>query len=255
MHTHMLFVDAIIDGDWSAVWDIFKHLILPATTLGLVFGGVFIRLVRVNVIRTLKDDYIEAARARGIRERSVVYRHAFRNALVPVITVVGLQIALLLGGAVLTETTFNWPGIGHALLIYLQNRDYAAVQGIIVVFALVVVVASLVDRLRERLHRPEDAVLMAVADRAPPRTAALKPGLRAAPAGRSREARGFARAMLWAAPAITVFFVVLAIFAPLISPYGFDQYPSGGDRLPAAAAPSAATCSARPCSRPTCSRG
>ena len=109
-----------------------------------MIGGIFIRLVRVNVIRTMKDDYIEAARARGIGERSVVYRHAFRNALVPVVTIVGLQMALLLSGAVLTETTFNWPGIGHELIKYLQNRDYVAVQGIIVVFALVVVVASLV---------------------------------------------------------------------------------------------------------------
>jgi len=144
VHTHILFVDAILARDWSALWDIVKHLILPATTLGLVIGGIFIRLVRVNVIRTMKDDYIEAARARGIGERSVVYRHAFRNALVPVVTIVGLQMALLLSGAVLTETTFNWPGIGHELINYLQNRDYTAVQGIIVVFALVVVVASLV---------------------------------------------------------------------------------------------------------------
>jgi peptide/nickel transport system permease protein len=142
-HTNIFLLDTAIDGDWSAFWDVFKHLILPATTLGLVISGIFIRLVRVNVIRTMKDDYIEAARARGIPERSVVYRHAFRNALVPVITVVGLQMALLLSGAVLTETTFNWPGIGHELISYLANRDYAAVQGIIVVFALVVVAVSL----------------------------------------------------------------------------------------------------------------
>jgi peptide/nickel transport system permease protein len=143
-HTNLLFVDAIVDGNWSALWDVTKHLILPATTLGIVYGGVFIRLIRVNVIRTLKEEYIEAARARGINERSVVYRHAFKNALVPVVTVIGLQIALLLGGAILTETTFNWPGLGHELYVYLQNRDYAAVQGIVVVFALVVVLASIV---------------------------------------------------------------------------------------------------------------
>ena len=137
-------VDSLINGDWNAFTDSVKHLVLPAVTLGLVTAGVFIRLIRVNVIRTMKDDYIEAARARGIDERSVVYDHAFRNALVPVITVVGLTVALLLSGAVLTETTFNWPGLGHTLLTYLQNRDYAAVQGLIVVFALVVVVASLV---------------------------------------------------------------------------------------------------------------
>jgi peptide/nickel transport system permease protein len=143
-HTNIFFVDALIDGDWTAFKDVVEHLILPAATLGIVYGGVFIRLIRVNVIRTLKEDYIEAARARGISERHVVYTHAFRNALVPVVTVIGLQLALLLGGAVLTETTFNWPGIGHYLYTYLQNRDYAAVQGIVVVFSLVVVVVSVV---------------------------------------------------------------------------------------------------------------
>jgi peptide/nickel transport system permease protein len=142
-HTNLFLIDSAIDGNWAAFKDVLLHLILPATTLGLVIAGIFIRLVRVNVIRTLKDDYIEAARARGISERAVVYHHAFRNALVPVITVVGLQMALLLSGAVLTETTFNWPGIGHELIFYLQNRDYAAVQGIIVVFALIVVFVSL----------------------------------------------------------------------------------------------------------------
>jgi peptide/nickel transport system permease protein len=144
VHTHILFVDAIWAKDWGALWDIVKHLILPATTLGLVIGGIFIRLVRVNVIRTMKDDYIEAARARGIGERSGVYRHALRNALVPVVTIVGLQMALLLSGAVLTEETFNWPGLGQTLIRYLENRDYVAVQGIIVVFALAVVVVSVV---------------------------------------------------------------------------------------------------------------
>jgi peptide/nickel transport system permease protein len=145
-HTNIFVVDAIIDGNWGALRDVLEHLILPATTLGLATAGIFIRLIRVNVIRTLRDDYIEAARARGIAERRVVFHHAFKNALVPVITVVGLNMALLLGGAVLTETTFNWPGIGHALVTYLENRDYTAVQGIIVVFALVVVAISvLVD--------------------------------------------------------------------------------------------------------------
>jgi peptide/nickel transport system permease protein len=143
-HTNIYTIDTLINRDWDAFVDVSKHLILPAVTLGLVTAGVFIRLIRVNVIRTMKDDYIEAARARGIDERSVVYQHAFRNALVPVVTVVGLTVALLLSGAVLTETTFNWPGIGKTLILYLQNRDYAAVQGIIVVFALVVVFASVI---------------------------------------------------------------------------------------------------------------
>ncbi|GAB2616800.1 ABC transporter permease [Streptomyces capparidis] len=141
--THIYVLDAMIAGDWAAVEDGLKHLILPSVTLGLLIVGVFIRMIRVNVITTLQGDYIEAARARGVKERSVVTRHAFRNALVPVITVLGLQVAMLLGGAVLTEKTFNWPGIGQQLIEYINQRDYVAVQGIVTVFALVVVFISM----------------------------------------------------------------------------------------------------------------
>jgi peptide/nickel transport system permease protein len=141
--TNLFLIDSLIALDFSAFTDVVSHLVLPAVTLGLVIGGVFIRLVRVNVLQTLQGDYIEAARARGLHERNVVWRHAFKNALVPVITIIGLQIALLLGGAVLTEQTFNWPGIGSELIRYLNNRDYIAIQGIITFFALLVVVISL----------------------------------------------------------------------------------------------------------------
>jgi len=142
--THFLLLDTLIAGDLEAFQDVLLHLILPATTLGLLLAGVFLRLTRVNVMQALNGDYIEAARARGIGERSVVIRHAFRNALVPVITVMGLQVALLLSGAALTEVTFDWPGLGSELYAYLNERDYIAVQGLITVFALVVVVASIV---------------------------------------------------------------------------------------------------------------
>lgn len=142
-HTNLFVVDSIIDRNWSALKDVLLHLIMPAMVLGLVIGGVFIRLVRVNLLQTLKGDYVEAARARGIGEHNVVYRHAFKNALVPVITVMGLEFAVLLGGAVLTEQTFNWPGIGSELVRYLNNRDYIAVQGIIVFTGIVVVIVSL----------------------------------------------------------------------------------------------------------------
>ena len=142
-HTNILIFDAMIDGKWGALPDLLKHLVLPATVLGLTISGVVIRLVRVNVIQTLRGDYIEAARARGIGERGVVVRHALRNALVPIVTVTGLQAALLMSGAVLTEQTFNWPGIGNRLVFYLEARDYTAVQGIVTAFALAVVVISL----------------------------------------------------------------------------------------------------------------
>lgn len=142
-HTNILIIDAMIDGKWGSLPDLFEHLVLPATTLGLVIAGVVVRLVRVNVIQTLKGDYIEAARARGISERGVVLRHALRNAMVPIVTVTGLQAALLMSGAVLTEQTFNWPGIGNQLVFYLEARDYVAVQGIITAFTLAVVAISL----------------------------------------------------------------------------------------------------------------
>lgn len=142
--THILVLDALLTGDMYSFWDTIQHLILPAFTLGLLICGVFIRLVRVNVVQALQGDYIEAARARGIPERRVVNKHAFRNALVPVITVMGLQAALLLSGSVLTEETFNWPGLGAQLINYMNSRDYNAVQGIITAFALVVVVISII---------------------------------------------------------------------------------------------------------------
>jgi peptide/nickel transport system permease protein len=141
-YTNLFVLDSILTLNFDALQDVLEHLILPATTLGLVTAGVIIRLVRVNLLQTLRGDYVEAARARGVGERNVVVRHAFKNALVPVITVMGLQVALLLGGAVLTEQTFNWPGIGSELVRYLDNRDYIAVQGIITFFALVVIAVS-----------------------------------------------------------------------------------------------------------------
>lgn len=152
--THILLLDAIIAGNTAAIADVLEHLVMPAVTLGLLLSGIFIRLVRVNVIQSLKGDYIEAARARGIKESRVLRTHAFRNALVPVVTIIGLQVALLLAGAILTEATFNWPGIGNELVQYINNRDYAAVQGIITLFAVVVVVVSILIDIVNALVDP-----------------------------------------------------------------------------------------------------
>jgi peptide/nickel transport system permease protein len=153
-HTHILLIDVFLSGNGTAINDVLKHLLLPAITLGLLICGVFIRLVRVNILQTMQADYVEAAEARGIAPRKVARRHAFRNALVPVITVVGLQFALLLGGAVLTESTFNWPGLGQKLVNYINDRDYGAVQGIITVFALAVVLISLLVDIVNALVDP-----------------------------------------------------------------------------------------------------
>jgi peptide/nickel transport system permease protein len=152
--THILLVDTLLTGNGDAIEDVLKHLVLPALTLGLLICGVFIRLVRVNLLQTMQTDYVEAAEARGLKQRSVTWRHAFRNALVPVITVIGLQFALLLGGAILTEETFNWPGIGQKLVYYINNRDYGAVQGIVTFFALAVVLISLLIDIVNALIDP-----------------------------------------------------------------------------------------------------
>jgi peptide/nickel transport system permease protein len=142
--TNLLVVDSIITGNWSALWSTLHHLILPAVTLGLALCGVFIRLTRVNMIETLQEDYITAGRARGIKERTLAYRHAMRNTFIPILTLIGLQFAILLAGAVLTETTFSWPGMGRYLVDRIELRDYAAVQAVIAVFAMLVAVITLV---------------------------------------------------------------------------------------------------------------
>ena len=140
--THIMIVDAILYGNTEYIVDVLQHAVLPAIALGLLTGGVFLRLVRVNLLQTLRMDYVTAARARGVSERRVMSKHAFRNALVPVVTVMGLQIALLLGGAILTETTFEWKGLGYQLAEYLIRRDFLAVQGIVTLIALIVCAAS-----------------------------------------------------------------------------------------------------------------
>ncbi len=141
--TNIYTIDTIISGNWAALGSVLTHLMLPTLTLGLILSGVFVRLTRINVIEMLQADFISAARARGIRERILVYGHALKNAMIPVITLIGLQIAILLAGAVLTETVFSWPGLGRYLVERISMRDYNAVQGVITVFALLVALISL----------------------------------------------------------------------------------------------------------------
>ncbi|WP_370327435.1 ABC transporter permease [Euzebya sp.] len=136
-------LDGLLAGNSEFTLAALEHLILPGVTLGLVISGVFVRMVRVNMLQTLRADYVESAHARGVRDRPVLFRHAFKNALVPVITIMGLQFALLLGGAILTETTFSWPGMGTKLVDFINARDYVGVQGLVTVIAIVIVAVSL----------------------------------------------------------------------------------------------------------------
>jgi peptide/nickel transport system permease protein len=144
--TGIYLVDAIASGNPAYVQDVLLHAVLPAMVLGLATAGIFLRLVRTNVIGTHNMPYIDAARSRGVSEYRLVRRHAFKPALIPIITVIGLQIALLLGGAVLTETTFEWQGLGFQLYKYLGARDFVAIQGIVALIAILVAVTNfLVD--------------------------------------------------------------------------------------------------------------
>ena len=137
-------IDAIRTGDPAALADVLAHAVLPSLALGLLTAGVFLRLVRTNVIGTLGTDYVDAARSRGVSEFRLVRKHAYRPALIPIITVIGLQIALLLGGAVLTETTFEWKGLGFMLSEFLKARDFVAVQGIVALLAVIVALSNFI---------------------------------------------------------------------------------------------------------------
>jgi peptide/nickel transport system permease protein len=136
--------NSIITGNWETLGDAIWHLILPATAVGTISMAVIARMTRSSLLEVLGQDYIRTARAKGLIERLVIVRHALRNALVPIITVIGLQFGGLLSGAVLTETIFSLPGIGSRMVDGILNRDYPVVQGFTVVIAVIYVLTNLV---------------------------------------------------------------------------------------------------------------
>jgi peptide/nickel transport system permease protein len=141
-------LDSLLSGNGSQFQGALRHLVLPASTLGLLLSGVFANALRLNLRRALDSDYVEAARSRGLSERRVVLRHALPNALLPVLTITGITVASLIGGALLIEVTYSWPGVAFKLQEAISQRDYPVVQGIVVVVAaLVVAVSVLVDLL------------------------------------------------------------------------------------------------------------
>ncbi|MEX2445159.1 MAG: nickel ABC transporter permease [Alkalispirochaeta sp.] len=121
-----------------------RHLILPSITLGMASAALMARITRSSMLDVLKQDYITTARSKGLAERVVIYKHALKNALIPVVTVLGLQFGILLGGAVLTETVFAWPGVGRLLVDAILRRDYPVVQGTVMLLALLFVIINLV---------------------------------------------------------------------------------------------------------------
>ncbi len=142
--TGFYLLDAILTGNPSAALDAIAHLILPATVLGTASAALTTRLVRSSTLEVARQDYVVCARSKGLAERVVVLVHMLRNALIPAVTVVGMQMGALLGGAIVVETIFGWPGIGRLTVQAIQARDYLLLQGIVLVFALTRVLLNLV---------------------------------------------------------------------------------------------------------------
>jgi len=152
--TNFYILDAIIERDWAALGDSIKHLILPAIALGSIPLAVIARITRAATLDVQNEDYVRTARAKGLPPATVDRRHVFRNALLPVTTIIGLQTGLLLSGAVLTETVFAWPGMGSWLRDAIFNRDYPVLQGGILFLAIVFVFVNLIVDLSYAIINP-----------------------------------------------------------------------------------------------------
>jgi peptide/nickel transport system permease protein len=141
--TNFYVIDAILAGDPQALWDVIKHLILPAIALGSIPLAIIARITRAAVLDVQNEDYVRTARAKGMPPAIVDRRHVLRNAMLPIVTIIGLQVGFLLAGAVLTETVFAWPGIGTWLVDAIESRNYPVLQGGILYVALIFVVVNL----------------------------------------------------------------------------------------------------------------
>lgn len=142
--TYFYVIDTLLHGDFAACGDVLWHLFLPALTLGTIPMAVIARMTRASLIDVLGEDYIRTAWAKGLQQRVVIVRHALKNAFIPTLTVIALEFGYLLGGAVITETIFAWPGVGRWLFLAVQARDFRAVQGGVLLLAAVFVLANLI---------------------------------------------------------------------------------------------------------------
>ncbi|CAM5762941.1 ABC transporter permease [Bosea minatitlanensis] len=136
-------LDAILSGNLLAVKDILRHMVLPALTLTLGPAALIARSTRASVLEVINEDYVNAGLARGLSYRAVVWRHVMRNAMIPVVTIIGLEINVYLAGSIVTETVFAWPGLGRHMMQAINSNDYPVVQGVIVVYAALIVFVNL----------------------------------------------------------------------------------------------------------------
>ncbi len=152
--TGLYLLDSLLRGNFTAAWDVLRHLILPAIALGTIPLAIVVRMTRSSMLEVLGQDYVRTARAKGLGERSVVNKHALRNALLPVVTVIGLSFGTLLSGAILTETVFSWPGIGRWVYDAIAMRDYPVIQGGVLFVAFLFVLVNLLVDLTYSLIDP-----------------------------------------------------------------------------------------------------
>ena len=137
-------LDAMLTGNWQGVRDLLSHLVLPAVTLGLTPAALIARTTRASMLEVINEDYVKAGLARGLTFNQTLWRHVMRNAMIPVVTVIGLEIGIYLGGSIVTETVFSWPGLGRYMIDAIYSNDYPVVQGAVLVYAFIVVMVSLV---------------------------------------------------------------------------------------------------------------
>jgi peptide/nickel transport system permease protein len=146
--TNLYLIDTLLNGRWDQFGEVVRHLILPSVTLATIPMAIIARITRSSMLEVMRSDYIRTARAKGMRMFWVVYKHSLKNAVIPVLTVIGLQIGLLLGGAILTETIFSWPGIGRYIYESIGYRDYPVIQsGILIIAAIFILINLVVDLL------------------------------------------------------------------------------------------------------------
>ena len=141
--TGLYLLDSLITGNFAAFWSALKHLLMPAFTLGTALAAIVTRISRSSVLEVMRQDYVTTARAKGLSERVVIWRHILRNALITIITILGLQLGALLSGSVVTETVFSYPGIGDLLIQSISARDYKLTQVLILMFAVTYFVVNL----------------------------------------------------------------------------------------------------------------
>ncbi len=155
LHTNFLVLDSLLALNWNAFVDVLWHLVLPAVTLGTIPMSIIAKMTRAGMLEVLQTDYIRTARAKGLSNIAVVFKHGLRNALIPIVTVAGLQTSFLLGGAVLTESIFAWPGVGRLAFEAISNRDYPLINGTILLFAATFVLVNLIVDILYALLNPK----------------------------------------------------------------------------------------------------